>query len=525
LFLILMTPPTLDVATLPEDVTVLHAMIRELVATLQSSNREVEQLKHRLQGLLRQRYGSKAEKLSDDQLMLFAKEILESQPAGAVIVPPAEEKKQEVKGYTRRHGRGALPAELPRKRIEYALSEEDRKCPECGTPREEIGEETSEQVDYVPASVMVLEHVRKKYACKCCQGEVVVAEKAAQPIEKGLPGPGMLAQVAVSKYGDHLPLARQEAIWERHGLEISRKTMADWMREIGEYAYPLYKRMAAEVLQSGVIWTDDTPIRVRDEAHPEGVKTGRLWVYAGDEAHPYTVYEYTDSRKRDGPMAFLDGYVGYLQADAYAGYDVIYAPGTVKEVACWAHARRKFYECERSDPARAVAAVALIRKLYEIEKLAAAMSDEARRALRQEKAAPVLKMIGEWLEREKKNVLPKSPIGQAIEYSRSNWLALNRYIEDGRLSIDNNKAERAVKPIAVGRKNWLFAGSDNGGRTGAVLFSLITTAKAHHLDPWRYLRDVLTRLASHPASRIDEFLPDRWKAMHATEPVSGPDPP
>ena len=231
--------------------------------------------------------------MSDGQLMLFAKEILESQPAGAEMAPPAEAMTRKVNGYTRRHGRGALPADLPRKRIEYALSEEERKCPECGTLREEIGEETSEQVDYEPASVMVLEHVRKKYACKCCQGEVVVADKAAQPIEKGLPGPGMLAQVAVSKYGDHLPLARQESIWARHGLEITRQTMADWMRETAELLIPVYRMMKAEVLGSGVIWTDDTPIRVLDAAHPEGVKTGRLWVYLGDAAHPYTVYDYT----------------------------------------------------------------------------------------------------------------------------------------------------------------------------------------------------------------------------------------
>jgi hypothetical protein len=273
-----------------------------------------------------------------------------------------------------------------------------------------------------------------------------------------------------------------------------------------------------------VIHTDDTPVPVQD---PNSTKTkeGRLWVYLGDARNPYIVYDYTPNRRRDGPVNFLAGYKGYLQADAYAGYDRMYAPAGIIEVACWAHARRKYVEAESSDLRRSLTAVAWIKSLYEVEHEAREknLSPAELRALRQEKTKPLLEKFGDWLREERQKVLPKSPIGQAIAYTVSNWQALNRYVEDGELDPDNNAAERALRCIAVGRKNWLFAGNDRGGRAAAVLYSLIQTCKSLKLDPYGYLRDILSRIADHPVCRLSELLPDQWAATHKDSTSSASD--
>ncbi|QDV34420.1 Transposase IS66 family protein [Tautonia plasticadhaerens] len=376
-----------------------------------------------------------------------------------------------------------------------------------------IGEETSEQLDYRPASLFVVEHVRFKVACRHCQGHVAVAAKPPQPIEKGLPGPGLLAQVITSKYADHLPLYRQEGIFAQHGVEQSRKTMCGWMARAAWLLEPIWKAMRAEVLRSRVIQTDDTTVPVLDR-RLDRARTARLWVYLGDREHPYALYDYTADRSRDGPERFLGDYRGYLQADAYSGYDRIYSRGVV-EVGCWAHARRKFFDARTSDPERAHEALARIRLLYEVEAAGKGRDEAGLLALRRERSVPLLDRLGTWLEEQARRVLPKSPIGGAIGYARSNWAALNRFTEAGFLSIDNNASERAVKPVAIGRKNWLFAGSEGGGRTAAILFSLASTCKALMIDPFAYLRDVLDRVCTHPARRVAELLPDRWRTHHS----------
>jgi hypothetical protein len=336
-----------------------------------------------------------------------------------------------------------------------------------------------------------------------------------QPIEKGLPGPGLLAHVAVSKYADHLPLYRQEGIFGRHGVTLSRQTMCDWMRRCAQLVSPLFDLMKQRVLKSKVIQTADTLVGVLDPALPR-TRLGRIWTYVGDDHHPYTVYDFTPNRSRDGPQAFMEKFSGFLQADAYSGYDRLYEDPErdVIEVACWAHTRRKFYEAQSSDLMRSTVMLAYIRLLYDVEREALDMKldREGRLALRQAKSVPVLDDIKAYLEQEQPKVLPKSPEGQAIAYALSNWQALIRYAEDGDLEIDNNGVERSLLGAAVGRKNWLFFGSDNGGRTAAVLTSFITTCKRLDIDPFAYLRDIFQRLSTHPQNRLAEFLPDQWMA-------------
>jgi len=423
-----------------------------------------------------------------------------------------------------------LPDDLPRERRIHDLPDEEKPCPCCGTMRTLIGEETSEQLDYEPAQVKVIEHVRLKYICEECEKtaaedgpQIATAEKPLAPIEKGLAAPGLLAQVIVSKYADSLPLHRLERIFRRHGIEIARSTMCDWMRQSADALRPLYHVMVADVRLSKIMQTDDTPVDVLDRNRTK-TRQGRFWVYLGDEAHPQIVFDYTPHRGRDGPMSFLkdwgNDYLRYLQADAFGGYDGIYAGdagGMVLEVACWAHARRYFYDARKSGHRHSAQALAYIKLLYEVEREAAKLPVAQRAGMRQERSAPILVEFRQWLRSlqavQGGPVLPKSPMGEAITYALNQWAALCVYLLDGELSIDNNKSENALRRIAVGRKNWLFAGSDNGGRTAAVLFSLIATCQRHAVEPFAYLRDVLTRIAAHPHHRLSELLPDRWQPM------------
>jgi transposase len=499
---------------LPDDLAVCHGMIRELAASLRAAQRQVEQLGHRLDLLLRRLYGPRSERVDPDQLLLFVDPVEDQWTPPAPAAEPTPEPAPPSRGRPLKgHGRRALPADLPRERRVYEVPPEQRACPGCGRERTPIGEETSEQLDYRPASLFVVEHVRVKVACRHCQEHVAVASKPPQPIEKGLPGPGLLAQVITSKYADHLPLYRQEGILARHGVELSRKTLCGWMAGSAWLLEPIWKAMRAEVLKSRVIQTDDTTVPVLDRRLSRA-RTARLWVYLGDGEHPYAIYDYTADRSRDGPERFLGDYKGYLQADAYSGYERIYSRGVV-EVGCFAHARRKFFDARASDPERAHEALARIRLLYAVEAAGKSLDEAGRLTLRREQSVPLLERLGIWLDEQARVVLPKSPIGGAIGYARSNWAALNRFTEAGYLSIDNNASERAVKPVAIGRRNWLFAGSEGGGRTAAILFSLASTCRALGIDPFGYLRDVLDRVCPHPARRVAELLPDRWRAARS----------
>ncbi len=512
---------------LPADLSACHAMIAQLLSLQHQKDRTIGQLEHQLQQLLRRVYGRSAETLDPKQMALFTEMLQQLQAAQPTEAQAAVTTPATSQPPNNGHGRRRLPADLPRQRIVHDLPEAQKPCPCCGELRRCIGEEVSEQLEYIPAKVTVLQHVRLKYACAGCEQnavspQIATADKPPAPIDKGLAGPGLLAYVIVSKYGDHLPLHRIERILARHDIDISRSTMCDWAAQSAEALCPLYELMVKEALASKVIHTDDTPVDVLDRKLKQ-TRTGRFWVYLGDPRNPSTVFTYTRSRSRDGPMQFLSKWSGYLQADAFGGYDGIYAGqagGRVTEVACWAHARRKFFDARASDVARSAAALAHIRLLYDVEDQAKELAPIERAALRRELAAPRLAQFKDWLERQQAvrggAVLPKSPMGQAIAYALNQWDALNVYTTDGDLAIDNNAAENALRRVALGRKNWLFCGSDKGGETAAILFTFIATCQRHDVNPFEYLRDVLTRIAATPVSQLPELLPGKWKASLRT---------
>ena len=501
---------------LPNDAELLKGLVHQLHEALHKSVQENHQLQHRLAMLLKARFGPRADRLDPKQMLLFATEMMQlvEQPSAA----PRPKKPANDQPQREGHGRRRFPEDLPRLPMVHDLSEDQKRCPGCGEMRTKIGEERSEQLELEPAKLYVIEHIRPTYACRKCEGKVETASKPPQPIERGLAGPGLLAQVITAKFGDHLPLYRQEDILHRSGHSIPRSTTCGWVASCASLVKPLYDLMTAIIRQSKVINTDDTTVPVLD---PQRGKTreGRIWVYVGDKGHPYTVFDYTPTRCRDGPEQFFGDYAGYIQADAYGGYDFLFRPrgqdvAVPTELGCWAHGRRYFVEAEQSDVLRSHTTVAMIKLLYEVEVEAKPLSSEARRALRQEKSVPILGQIKTWLDQQKDQVLPKSPMSQAIGYCLSNWEALLRYTQDGDLNIDNNAAENALRPIVLGRKNWLFAGSDHGGRTAAILASLVASCKRHGVNPFTYLKDLLTRIAATPISQLHQFLPDRWKAAH-----------
>jgi transposase len=356
---------------------------------------------------------------------------------------------------------------------------------------------------------------------------VIAAPKPAMPIAKGLPGPGLLAHLIVSKYTDHLPLHRPERSYERQGVFLHRSTLCDWLAACADLLRPLYDLMVSVVLQSRALHTDDTTVKMQ-ELVSHLLRTARLWVYLGDAAHPYNVFDFTVNRRRDGPQQFLANYQGYLHADAFSGYDGLYLPdphtaaARIIEVACNAHARRKFYEARGSDALRAHQALAYYRQLYELERQAKDFSDAQRLQMRQDLAVPILEQFHQWLEGQRPEVLPKSPMAEALGYALNNWAALARYTEAGFLAIDNNVAEREMKRIAIGRKNWLFVGSPRGGQTAAVLLSFTSTCQRLGVEPWAYLQDVLTRLPTLPAGQLGDLLPDRWQAARLAKTASPP---
>jgi len=403
---------------------------------------------------------------------------------------------------------------LTHHRIEHDLSEEEKTCSCCGGQKQRIGEDLSRELEFIPAKLEVNVHVLPKYACPKCRDGVASPPVPPKPIPGGIAGPGLVSFVLVSKFSDHLPLYRLEDILTRHGLFLSRSTLCDWVRNAAEVLRPLAELQRTLVLQSPVIWTDDTHVIVLGRDRPGSTK-GRFWVYIGDALHPYSVYDFTMSRSRDGPAAFLKDYHGFLQADAYGGYDGIFlgSNGTIEEVACWAHARRKFYDARSNAPREANQVLEWIRQLYDIEDRAREFTPEERRALRQQESVPVLDRIEEYLDEVSGRVLPKSALGKAITYARNQRAALRRYTSDGRLTIDNNVSERTLRLQTIGRKNWEFLGSEAAGPRAATLFTILAGAKRHRLEPWAYVRDVLLRLSAGETD-LEALLPDRWGASH-----------
>jgi transposase len=526
-------------APLPDDVAVLHAMIRELLDTLKKSRHECEGVRQRLDLLLRKLYGPKAERFDANQPWLLP-ELGPDAPADTVNSPTEESPTKEESDDTDKpkrkgHGRKPLPKDLPRERIEHTLPEAERQCPCCGEVCVKFGEDVSEQLDYEPASLFVWQHVRFKYSCRKCHDHVTVGHTPIAVINKGLPGPGLLAHVTACKYADHLPLHRLERIMSRHGIDLSRSTMCDWMAHVASVLRPVVELMASLVRQSKAIHTDATKMPFLDPKVPGKTLSGQMWVYVGDRDHPFDVFDFCRDHTATSIDAFLQEhhYRGHLNADAHNLYDHLFKDGAILETGCWAHGRRYFYDAKESDPTRAHIALAHIRQLYAVEaeardliaeqKLAGVEADALRHKLRQEKSLSELTTLRQWLIDEQPKVLPKSLMGQAIAYALRHWQALTRFVNDGFLAIDNNVAERTLRHIALGRKNWLHAGSAKGGDTAAILFSVTSSCHRHGIDVFAYLREILQRLAhdTKPSpEELRDWLPDRWKPPQPAAPAS-----
>jgi len=498
--------PPIDPNTLPKDAEVLRKIVLDLCEQLRHESSEKDKYRSLLRELLDAQRNRKSEQLSKEQLALFealwkASDDAEEEDAEQEPEPPQAKK---------RSGRQPLAKDLIRERIVHDLPEAEKHCGCCGKDLRLIAEETSERYEYIPASVKIIEDVRKKYACDCT---VKTADKPAQPIEKSTAGASMLAHIIVSKFADHQPLHRQEKIFQRQGVQISRKTMGGWLPAVAELFDPLYQMAKKVLFESKVIGTDDTGVKVLDRKLPFA-RTGRIWPYLGDSQHPVVVLDYTPTRGRDGPAKFLNGYQGYLQADAYCVYDAFFKPARgLIEVGCMMHMRRYFFKALDSDQQRMGKALHLIARLYAVEDRAKGLSGQERFALRERLSAPVMTKLHKYLLEIRDVVLPKSPGAKAVRYALNQWEALTRFLEDGDLEIDNGATERANRDIAIGRGNWTFFGSDQGGETAAVLLSFVAMCKRSRVEPFGWFRDVLSRMASHPVNRLAELLPQNWTPL------------
>lgn len=494
------------------------SLIAQRDESIQLLSQDNQLLRHRLAVLLRSSYGPRGERFDPRQLLLFGLLV-----HGIESPAPAKAGGRSPSANRSKHGRQKLPDHLPRLPIEHDLDDSEKACPCCGETRQRIGQEKNEQLEHLSSNFVVLEHIRHKYACphcnagKCqsCDGKahIEVAARSAEGVDKCLAGPGLLAHVVTSKLADHLPLYRIEQIFSRQQVNINRSTLCGWVAAAARVVEPLYKLMCDRVRQSDVMHTDDTTVPIQHEGH---CRQGRLWTYIGDGHHPYIVYDFTPTRSGQGPLAWLGSWKGFLQADAYAGYDKLYTRGdgskaSAVEVACWAHTRRKFFDAQESDPARALWMLEMIRRLYAVEAEARDRPLADRLLRRQSQSTPILEQIRLWLIAQQAQVLPRSPIAQAIGYALNQWAALLIYTTDARLNIDNNVAERALRRVAVGRKNWLWAGTDDSAMGHAVLWTLIASAQRHEIDVQLYLRSVLAYLPALPADELPHYLPDVWK--------------
>ncbi|MCU0966023.1 MAG: IS66 family transposase [Burkholderiaceae bacterium] len=502
----------------PPTVDTLLRVVAERDAEVARLRLLVDKLKAQLLRRAREQFGSSSEQLAA-QLTLIGAEAADV--PRAPVVPLQQRAPRKPRRNERR-----LPEHLPREtRVHQpeGLAVGTCECGECGGKLRALGADTSEQLEYVPASFKVIRHVRPKLACVRCQ-RIFQADAPSRAIQRGLPGPGLLAQVLVAKYCDHTPLYRQQRIYAREGVDIARSTMVDWVAHSAALLDPLVGALGRYALSAAKLHSDDTPVKVLDPGRGK-TKTARLWVYVRDDRPsgsadpPAALYRYSADRKGERPRAHLAHYRGILQADGYAGYAKLYERGSIVEAACWAHARRHFwdvYDSQRRIPGSlAEQALQRIAKLYEIEADIRGHGVHERRRQRQECAVPLLGQLHAWLSDTLVRLSAKSDLAQAIGYTLTRWQALTRYCEDGRIEIDNNAAERALRGVALGRKNYLFQGSDAGGQRAAAIYSLVETAKLNGLDPQAYLREVLSCIAEHPINCIEQLLP--WNMAKANK--------
>ena len=541
---------------LPEDHEALHAFVQSLLREREQHQQQTKALQHRVEeqqkNLVAQQrrteeqqqqaaqlqteilrlqvelerykkwyYGPRADRLRTPgelaQLLLQFAEDLDQKPIIAVdselSAEPLERRVQ------RRKGRRDLARfeNLPIITHVYELSETERACPGCGQERNEIGAEESWQVEYVPGHFERLQHVRKKYACPACEGQgaspqITAAVKPELAIDKGLAGPGLLAYIVTSKFNEYTPLYRLEDVFARQGFAIARGTQSVWCGDVADLAEPLYELLAERVRASHVVATDDTILPLLQKGK---TAKARMWVYVGDAAHPYNVFDFTLDRSRDGPLRFLQDYDQVLLADAYGGYNGVVAGNQITRAGCWAHLRRRFVDAEKAAPEMAREAVERVRALYTIERQAQSATTAERFALRQKKSAPLLAELRLRLQTWKQQLLPRHPMAEAVAYALGQWKELSEFCRDGAIPLDNNVSEREMKRVVLNRKNSLFVGNARGGRTAAILASLTSTCRRHEVDPQLYLTQLLVNLPSLPSRQLTDWLPDQWKQHHS----------
>lgn len=486
--------------------------------------RERDAALYKLHDALQRLYGRRSEKFENpDQLILefvklgeeASKEIESEDAERAALEAQAEEEEELVVVRKKKHrGRNPLPKDLPVREERIEPSAEEKVCPcGCRVPMVQIGEKVTEELEYQPAQCYIRRLIRPVFACAKRHENVVVAPLPPRPIDRGRPGPGLLAHLAVSKYGDHLPLYRLEQIFARSSLVLSRQTMCRWLGEVAGLLEPLVDAQAQWLLAKGFLQADETPIQVMDPSLPGRTRRGYLWAYGIPWAE--VVFDFRSSRARAGPSEFLAKFKGHLQTDGYAGYDEIVRLRSIVRLACWAHARRMFHKAEPYHQKDCLLILGMIQKLYRIEREAkdAGLDPAAKVALRRKDAVPLLELLKVMIQTTATAVLPESLLGKAAQYAISRWTELTRYVEVGELEIDNNSIENAIRAVAIGRKNYLFLGSpDGGGLRAEVFYSLIGTCKRLGINPFEYLRDVIDRVSTHPASRVQELLPRFWLA-------------
>jgi transposase len=502
----------IDLAALPSDADTLHQLVRDLAAQvaddrseLAQAQAEIERLKLIIRRFQRAQFGRRSERIDGDQLALGLEDVDADIARLQARHPVASVHDISSQATSRREG---LPDHLPREDVSIDIDE--RVCPCCGGALHVIGETVSEMLDFVPARLRVLRIRRPKYGCRAC-GTIHQAPAPERPIAKGMASPGLLAHVLVSKYCDHTPLYRQSQIFARHGVEIERSTLANW---VGGACWWLD---AAHVFKSAKIFADDTPIPVLDPGRGR-TKTGRLWVYTRDDRPwggpdpPAAVYFYSPDRKAERPASHLEAFHGVLQVDGYAGFERLTARGDIVLAACWAHTRRKFFDVhEATGSPIAAEALRRIAELYAIEASIRCRTAEERQSVRNTQSRPLVEAMKPWLETQLGRIPGRGGLAEAIRYTLSRWPALCHFLNDGRIDLDNNSVERAIRPVALGRKNHLFAGSDGGAERWATVCSLIASAKLNDVEPFTYLRDILQRMTEgHPMSRLDELLPWNW---------------
>jgi len=493
------------IEALPDDPNALKAM---LLAERARNERLVQIIKE----MQRHRFGRRAETLPEDQMLLALEDVEQTKAGDAAAAESKSAAARSEATRRRRRNRGALPAHLAR--IETIVDIDDKTCPCCKGELHRIGEDVSERLDVVPAQFRVLVTRRPKYACRACEEGVAQAPAPARLIEGGLPTEATVAHVLVSKYADHLPLYRQAQIYARQAIDLDRSTLADWVGRAAWHLRPVHELLLDHIRASTKIFADETPAPVLDPGRGR-TKTGQLWAYARDDRPfggadpPIAVYVYAQNRKAEQPLAHLAGFAGVVQVDGYAGYGALARKNSVQLAFCWSHVRRRFYELAAAGPAP-IAAQALERigALYAVEKDIRGRNPDERRAARQENSRPIVDALEAWLREKLALISQKTKLAEAIRYALSRWDGLTRFIDDGRIEIDSNVVERAIRPIALNRKNALFAGSDGGAENWAIVASLIETCKLNGVDPQAYMADVLTKIVNgHLASKLDELTP------------------